>query len=86
MALKKSQMPKNATKSIGRSTSSSTSTGPMTRNKAKAIRLFTSQEVEEKAPVTKLISAPAQPKTVISLNNLRTSKHTSSRGEIQHSL
>ena len=79
MASKKSQMPKNATKSVGGSTSSSTSTGPMTRNKAKAIRLLTSQEVERKAPVTKLISAPAQTKTVISLNTLRTSKHTSSR-------
>ena len=79
MASKKSQMPKNATKSVGGSTSSSTSTGPITRNKAKAIRLLTSQEVEGKAPVTKLISAPAQPKTIISLNTLRTSKHTSSR-------
>ena len=79
MALKKSQIPKNATKSVGGSTCSSTSIGPMTRNKAKAIRLLTSQEVEGKAPVTKLISAPAQPKTVISLNTLRTSKHTSSR-------
>ena len=29
--------------------------------------------------MTKLISAPAQPKTVISLSTLRTSKHTSSR-------
>ena len=79
MALKKSQIPKNATKSVEGSTSSSTSTGPMTRNKTKAIRLLTSQEVEGKAPVTKLISAPTQPKTVISLNTLRTSKHTSSR-------
>ena len=79
MALKKSQIPKNATKSVGGSTSSSTSTGPMTRNKAKAIRLLTSQEVEGKALVTKLISAPAQPNTVISLNTLRTSKHTSSK-------
>ena len=51
----------------------------MTRNKAKAIRLLTSQEVEGKAPMTKLISVPAQPKTIISLNTLRTSKHTSSR-------
>nr|POE50611.1 hypothetical protein CFP56_00071 [Quercus suber] len=41
--------------------------------------LLTSQEVEGKAPVTKLISALAQPKTVISLSTLRTSKHTSSR-------
>ena len=81
MASKKSQMPKNATKSVGGSTSSSTSTGPMTRNKAKAIRLLTSQEVEGKAPVTKVISASAQPKTVISLNTVRTSKHTSSRRE-----
>ena len=79
MALKKSQIPKNATKSVGGSTSSSTSTGPVTRNKAKAIRLLTSQEVEGKAPVTKLISAPAQPKTMISLSTLRTSKHTSFR-------
>ena len=59
MALKKSQIPKNATKSIEGLTSSSTFTGPMTRNKVKEIRLLTSQEVEEKAPVTKLISAPA---------------------------
>ena len=59
MALKKSQMPKNATKSVGGSISNNTSTGPITRNKAKAIRLLTSQEVEEKAPVMKLISAPA---------------------------
>ena len=51
----------------------------MTRNKTKAIRLLTSQEVEGEAPVTKLISAPAQPKIVISLSILRTSKHTSSR-------
>ena len=79
MASKKSQMPKNATKSIGGSISSSTSTGPMSRNEAKAIRLFTSQEVEGKAPMTKLISAPVQPKTVISLNTLRKSKHTSFR-------
>ena len=79
MASKKSQIPKNATKSIEGLTSSSTFTGPMTRNKAKAIRLLTSQEVEGKAPMTKLISVPAQPKTIISLNTLRTSKHTSSR-------
>ena len=79
MALKKSQIPKNATKSIEGLTSSSTFTGPMTQNKVKEIRLLTSQEVEEKAPVTKLISALAQPKTVISLTTLRTSKHTSSR-------
>ena len=79
MASKKCQILKNATKSVGGSTSSSTSIGPMTRNKAKVIRLLTSQEVEGKALVTKLISAPAQPKTVISLNTLRTSKHTSSR-------
>nr|POE52375.1 hypothetical protein CFP56_66436 [Quercus suber] len=33
--------------------------------------------------MTKLISAPAQPKTIISLNTLRTSKHTSSkRGDL----
>ena len=81
MASKKSKIPKNATKSVGGSTSSSTSTGPMTPNKAKAIRLLTSQEVEGKAPVTKLTSAPAQPKIVISLNTLRTSKHTSSKRE-----
>nr|POE92276.1 hypothetical protein CFP56_57114 [Quercus suber] len=43
------------------------------------MRLLTSQEVEGKAPMTKLISAPTQPKTVISLSTLRTSKHTSSR-------
>ena len=79
MASKKSQIPKNATKSVRESTSSSTSTGPMTRNKAKAIRLLTSQEVKGKAPVTKLINASAQPKTIISLNTLRTSKHTSSK-------
>ena len=79
MASKKSQIPKNATKSVGGSTSSSTSIGSMTRNKAKAIRLLTSQEVEGKAPVTKLINASAQPKTIISLNTLRTSKHTSSK-------
>ena len=79
MALKKSQISKNATKSVGGSTSSSTSTGPITRNKAKAMRLLTSQEVEGKAPVTKLISAPAQPKTVISLSTLRTNKHISSK-------
>ena len=79
MASKKSQMPKNATNSVGGSTSSSTFACPMTRNKVKVIRLLTSQEVEGKAPVTKLISAPAQPKTVISLSILRTSKHTSSR-------
>ena len=79
MVSKKSQISKNAIKSVGGSTSSSTSPGPMTRNKAKAIRLLTSQEVEGKAPVTKLISALAQPKTVISLNTLKTSKHTSSR-------
>ena len=77
MASKKSQIPKNATKSFGGSTSSSTSTSPMTRNRAKAIRLLTSQEVRGKAPVTKLISALAQPKTVISLSTLRKSKHTS---------
>ena len=79
MASKKSQMPKNATKSVGGSTSSSTSTGPMTRNKTKAMRLLTSQEVKGKAPVTKLIGAPTQAKTVISLNTLRTSKYISSR-------
>ena len=79
MASKKSQIPMNATKSVGGSTTNNTSTGPMTRNKAKEIRLLTSQEVEGKAPVTKLISAPTQPKTVISLNTLRSSKHTSSR-------
>ena len=73
------RFPKMLPKALGGSTSSSTSTGPMTQNKAKAIRLLTSQEVEGKAPVTKLISAPAQPKTVISLNTLRTSKYTSSR-------
>nr|POE85869.1 hypothetical protein CFP56_18217 [Quercus suber] len=38
----------------------------MTQNKVKAIRLLTSQEVNGKAPVTKLISAPAYPKTFIS--------------------
>ena len=81
MALKKSQIPKNATKSVVGSTSSSTTTGPMTRNKAKAIRLLTSQEVKGKAPMTKLINAPTQPKTMISLSTLRTSKHTSSRKE-----
>nr|POF17420.1 hypothetical protein CFP56_59447 [Quercus suber] len=79
MTSKKSQISKNATKSVGGSTSSSTSTGPMTRNKAKAMRLLTSQEVKGKAPMTKLISASAQPKTVISLSILRTSKHSSSR-------
>lgn len=79
MASKKSQILMNATKSVEGSTSSSTSTSPMTQNKAKAMRLLTSQEIEGKAPVTKLISAPAQPKTVISLSTLRTSKHTSSR-------
>ena len=50
----------------------------MNQNNAKAIRLLTSQEVEGKAPMTKLISVPAQPKTIISLNTLRTSMHTSS--------
>ena len=50
----------------------------MNQNNAKAIRLLTSQEFKGKAPMTKLINALAQPKTVISLSNLRTSMHTSS--------
>ena len=69
-------MPKNAAKSVGGSISSSTSTGLMTRNKAKAMELFTSQEADGKAPMTKLINALTQRKTFISLSTLRAGKHT----------
>ena len=69
-------MSKNATKSIGGSISSSTSIVPMTRNKAKAMELFTSQEADGKAPLTKLINASTQPKKFISLITLGVGKHT----------
>ena len=76
MASKKSQLSKNATKRIGGSISSRTSTDPITRNKAKAMELFTSQEADGKAPMTKLVNASTQPKTFISLSTLRARKHT----------
>ena len=76
MASKKSQMPKNATKSVEGSICSSTSTSLMTRNKAKAMELFTSQEADGKAPMTKLISPSTQPKKFISLSILGARKHT----------
>ncbi|KAL0011686.1 hypothetical protein SO802_006794 [Lithocarpus litseifolius] len=76
MASKKSQMSKNATKSIGGSTSNNTSTSPITRNKAKAMKFFIVKEVAGKAPVTKLTNAPPQPKTIISLITQGGRKHT----------
>ena len=76
MASKKSQTPKNATKSVEGSTYNSTSTGLMTRNKAKAMELFTSQEADGKAPITKLVNASTQPKKFISLSTLGAGKHT----------
>lgn len=48
----------------------------MTRNKVKAIGIFTSQEVDGKAPMTNLVSAPIQPKKIISLSTLGARKHT----------
>ena len=81
MVLMKSQMPKNATKSIGGSISSSTSIGFITRNKAKAKELFSSQEADGKAPMTKLINASTQPKTFISLSTLWEGKHTIAKKE-----
>ena len=77
----KSQMPKNATKSIGGSISSSTSIGFITRNKAKAKELFSSQEADGKAPMTKFINASTQPKTFISLSTLGAGKHTIAKKE-----
>ena len=58
MASKKSQMSKNATNSVGWSTSSNASTSPITQNKAKAKGFFTEKEVIGKAPVTNLTNAP----------------------------
>ena len=76
MASKKSQMPKNATKSVEGSICSNTSIGLMTQNKAKAMELFTSQEADGKTPMTKLVNALTQPKTFISLSTLGAGKHT----------
>ena len=74
-------MPKNATKSIEGSICSSTSTGLMTRKKAKAMELFTSQEADGKTPMTKLVNASTQPKNFISLSTLGAGKHTIAKKE-----
>uniref|UniRef100_A0A2N9H4I7 Ty3-gypsy retrotransposon protein n=1 Tax=Fagus sylvatica TaxID=28930 RepID=A0A2N9H4I7_FAGSY len=83
MASRKAHIPKTTTKNVGGSTSSSTSTSPMTRNRSKAMGLPTTQRTTEEASMKNITKAQPQPKTVISLDTLgagrRTSKSSSTR-------
>ena len=73
----KAHIPKTTTKNVGGSTSSSTSTGPMTRNRSKAMRLPIAQRTVREASTKNLTKAQPQPKTVISLGILGASRRTS---------
>uniref|UniRef100_A0A2N9GIS1 Uncharacterized protein n=1 Tax=Fagus sylvatica TaxID=28930 RepID=A0A2N9GIS1_FAGSY len=77
MASRKAHIPKTTTKNVGGSTSSSTSTGPMTRNRSKAMGLPTAQRTAGEASTKNLTKALPQPKTVISLDTLGAGRHTS---------
>ena len=77
MASRKAHIPKTTTKNVGGSTSSSTSTGPMTRNRSKAMRLPMAQRTAEEASTKNLTKAQPQPKTVISLDTLGVGRRTS---------
>ena len=77
MASRKAHIPKTTTKNVGGSTSSSTSIGPMTRNRRKAMGLPTTQRTVGEASTKNLTKAQPQPKTVISLNTLGAGKRTS---------
>jgi hypothetical protein len=77
MASGKAHIPKTTTKNVGGSTSSSTSTGPMTRNRSKAMGLPTAQRTAGETSTKNLTKAQPQPKTVISLDTLGTGRRTS---------
>jgi hypothetical protein len=71
MALGKAHIPKTTTKNVEGSTSSSTSTGPMTRNRSKVMGLPMAQRTVEEASMKNLTKAQQpQPKTIISLDTL----------------
>ncbi len=77
MASRKTHIPKTTTKSVGGSTRSSISTGPMTRNRSKAIGLPTPQRTARDASMKKFTKAQPQSKTVISLYTLGAGRRTS---------
>uniref|UniRef100_A0A2N9ILM6 Uncharacterized protein n=1 Tax=Fagus sylvatica TaxID=28930 RepID=A0A2N9ILM6_FAGSY len=77
MASGKAHIPKTTTKNVGGSTSSSTSTGPMTRNRSKAMGLPTAQRTAGETSTRNLTKAQPQPKTVISLDTLGAGRRTS---------
>uniref|UniRef100_A0A2N9ERQ0 Uncharacterized protein n=1 Tax=Fagus sylvatica TaxID=28930 RepID=A0A2N9ERQ0_FAGSY len=77
MASRKAHIPNTTTKNVGGSTSSSTSTGPMTRNRSKAIGLPTAQRTAGETSTKNLTKAQPQPKTVISLDTLGAGRRTS---------
>uniref|UniRef100_A0A2N9G8H6 Retrotransposon gag domain-containing protein n=1 Tax=Fagus sylvatica TaxID=28930 RepID=A0A2N9G8H6_FAGSY len=77
MASRKAHIPKTTTKNIGGSKSSSTSTGPMTRNRSKAMGLPTAQRTAGEASTKNLTKAQPQPKIVISLDTLGVGRCTS---------
>uniref|UniRef100_A0A2N9F042 Integrase catalytic domain-containing protein n=1 Tax=Fagus sylvatica TaxID=28930 RepID=A0A2N9F042_FAGSY len=77
MASRKTHIPKTTTKSVGGSTRSSISTGPMTQNRSKGMGLPMPQRTARDASMKKLTKAQPQSKTVISLYTLGAGRRTS---------